>query len=83
MWNIIDLSEGITMRSKTILKRAAAFVFSVLLVFAAVSPQQSFAEGTASEAAELDLSAKGLRIGVGAGTIQEQMVFDSTEFQAS
>ena len=62
------------MRSKTILKRAAAFVFSVLLVFAAVSPQQSFAEGTASEAAELDLSANGLRIGVGTGTIQEQMV---------
>ena len=63
------------MRSKTILKRAAALAFTLLLVLAALSPQQAFAAGgSAAESTQIDLSTKGLRIGVGTGTIQDQMV---------
>ena len=66
------------MKSKTILTRIAAMVFSLLLAAGAFFPQQAFAAGTgAGDGAEIDLSTRGLRIGVGNGTVQEQLVRQS------
>ena len=53
-------------------------VFSLLLAAGAFFPQQAFAAGTgAGDGAEIDLSTRGLRIGVGNGTVQEQLVRQS------
>ena len=59
------------MKAKTILKKTAAMLFALLLAVGALLPQQAFAAGTGGE---IDLSARGLRIGVGNGTVQEQFV---------
>ena len=63
------------MKWKTIRKPIAIFGVLLLLAAAPLLTQRAYAEDSGSgEKEEIDLSAKGLRIGVGTGTIQEQMV---------
>lgn len=63
------------MELKKIIKHTALFCVFLLIAFTVVFPECIDAEGTAIQGNdEIDLSVKGLRIGVGNGTIQEQLV---------
>ena len=63
------------MELKKIIKHTALFCVFLLIAFTVAFPECIDAEGTAIQGNdEIDLSVKGLRIGVGNGTIQEQLV---------
>ena len=63
------------MELKKIIKHTALFCVFLLIAFTVVFPECIVAEGTAIQGNdEIFLSVKGLRIGVGNGTIQEQLV---------
>ena len=67
--------RGRLMELKKIIKHTALFCVFLLIAFTVAFPECIDAEGTAIQGNdEIDLSVKGLRIGVGNGTIQEQLV---------
>ena len=63
------------MRQRRMIQRLLAFCVSLLLLFPGVLPHTSFAESSGPGVEmEIDLSVKGLRIGVSAGSVQEKLV---------